>query len=51
MAILKRNSFIRDFGIKSAIAYELYLLNHLPLKASETQAERNIKIKHLIKKI
>ena len=49
MAILKRQSYIRDTGITDPVAYELYLLNARPLRASESQEDRNKEIAKILK--
>ena len=49
MAILKRQSYIRDTGITDPVAYDLYLLNARPLRASESQEDRNKEITKILK--
>lgn len=47
MALLKRQSYLRDNPNTTELDWEIYLLRARPLEASETREERNVAIRKL----
>jgi hypothetical protein len=49
MALLKRQSFIRDTGNDNEVDYQIYLLKYRPLDAHESKKDRDVAIEKLKK--
>ena len=51
MALLKKQSYLRDNPNATELDWEIYLLRSRPLKPSESQEERNMAIWKLTAKV